>query len=477
MKLLQRWPLCAACITLLVGIAMGSTGARVVLLASVAFLLFLSLVGLVTSSRTPHLRAWLIVGMVLALGSLYGAARTMHAPMIVELFDVRSASATVVSNSAIHGSSQRAYLDLRLVAHEQSIRVRARIPAEHSIRYGDVVTVSGTLMPPRDDETFYETGFLHAHHARGTLQVEELELAGERAGNPLLRALHDVRSLLLARLEGIRTPERSVIAGVILGEASALPDWLEEAFRRTGTTHMLVASGANVVVLAWMVEHLLAIFGVRIRMLLTSVLLVGFVVITGGDASILRAVLLYLIVLLAALTGRRVHMPTLIAVVATAMALVTPWAILYDASFQLSFAAVIGLVVLSDWLAEYLPTWWLKEFLAPTVAAQLATLPIILFSFGQLSIVAPLVNLVVGPIVLPLMVAGIGTLLAPWLSFIPWLAEGIARLLVLLVRLGASVPWASITTETQRLLWSVVAVLVFAAVLFLRYRRPTKKEG
>ncbi len=471
------WPLLWCCLVFLAGIAIGSTGVPTVALIACGLFVALGLVGVVSSAQLPVLRAVIVAGLVFACGMLFGAVRTLQTPMVNAPLEVRAATATAVSDGARTATTQRLYLDLQLAPTEPKIRVRARVPSDTAIRYGEVLTVSGQLLPPRDSSSFHETGFLRAHHARGILEVEELELVGERRGNAVLRWLHDVQTYLLGRLRVIRTPERSIVSGVLLGESGALPDWLSEAFRQTGTTHMLVASGANVALLAWMVEHLLAVFGIRVRMFLTSLLLLGFVVITGGDASIVRAVFLYLVVLLAAVSGRRVHLPTLLAVVATAMAVYTPWSILYDASFQLSFAAVAGLLIFSDWIARWLPTWWLQEFLAPTLAAQVATLPILLFSFGQLSIVAPLTNLLAGPIILPIMVGGIATLIAPWSRFLPWLTEGIAKLLLGIVSVGARLPWASVTTDTHRLLWSGIALGLFVVLLVLRYRWPKEARG
>ena len=476
MKQFRSWPLLWSSSALLIGIALGSTGYHLALQIVLSVLCVLGLIGCFLSLvRNLWWRDVVVLGLLIALGASYAAVRTATRPLIVASIEVRDVSAVVVSSSSVTSTGQRLFIDLLDLDSGAPIRVRATLRGTDQLRYGELITISGFLEPPRDSPQFHETGYLRAHHAQGTILADTVELIGERRGNIVLRALHDTQTRLLGRLRTIHAPERAVVAGIVLGENGLLPEWLEEAFRQTGTTHMLVASGSNVAILAWMIEHLLAVFGLRFRLFITSLLLLGFVVMTGGDASIVRAVVLYLIVILATLCGRRVHLPTLVAGVALGMALYTPWIVVYDASFQLSFAAVLGLIILSDWFATRLPTWWLKEFLAPTLAAQVATLPILLFSFGQLSVVAPIVNLLTVPLVLPIMAGGIVTLVLPWSRFIPWLTEGVTALLLWIVSTGARIPWASVTTETHRLLWSSIALAILVGLVFVRYR--TGRDG
>ena len=457
------------------GLAVGSLGRPIILILGFVVLIGVGLLGLMLSwISAPAWRDLLVISLLVALGVIYSAVRTATFSMYTKETTITNARAIVVSNAAFSGNEQKVYLDL--VDAGEVVRVRATLRTIDEFRYGDVLSIDGNLQSPRDDPSFNETGFLRAHGAHGKLVATKVAATGERAGNHFLQFLHDLRLVLLHRLRSISQPERQIVAGVVLGDVASLPAGLQESFRRTGTTHMLVASGANVAILAWMIERLFAGLGFRIGLLLTGLVVLSFVGMTGGDASILRAVVLYLILIIAKLSGRRVHGPTLVAFVALGMALINPWSILFNASFQLSFAAIIGLMVFSDWFASLLPTWWLKEFLVPTLAAEIATLPILLFSFGQLSIISPVVNLVALPLVTPIMIGGVATLFVPWLKPVSWLTEGITSVLLWLVAAGARLSWASVTTDTRRILWSSFALGLFMILCVARYRFGHKKE-
>lgn len=473
MKRLRAWPLMCGSLAALLGLALGSLGIANALIISLSYLVLVSFLGcLFVRFANTAVRWWLVMSLIMALSVLYASIRVATFPVVTQETELKGVRAIVVSTVVGAEESEQFYADIL----DQDVRTRVKVTlrAIQPFRYGDVILLDGNLVPPRDSATFNESGFLRAHGAHGRLLAMGAQTTGERIGNRALIAIHDFRSWLLRRLRGIAEPERQIVAGIVLGDATAMPARIQDAFRQTGTTHMLVASGANVAILAWMIERILAGFGRRAGLILTGIVIIAFAVIAGGEASIVRAVVLYLILILAKLSGRRVHVPTLLAAVAFGMVIWNPWTLLFNPSFQLSFAAIVGLMTLSNWFATWLPTWWLKEFLAPTLAAEVATLPILLFSFGQLSLIAPVINLVAVPLVMPIMVGGVVTLLAPGFRLLSWLTEGITTLLLWMVAAGARVSWASATTDSHRWLASAAAVTLFAILLILRYRSKPK---
>lgn len=418
------------------------------------------------------LRWWLVMSLIVALSVLYASLRSVTFPLVTQETELKGVRAIVVSTVVGADDSEQFYADI--LQDNTRTRVKVTLRAIQAFQYGEVILIDGTLVPPRDSSTFNESGFLRAHGAHGRLLAMSAQTTDERIGNRALIIFHDIRTWLLNRLHGIAEPERQIVAGIVLGDATAMPARIQDAFRQTGTTHMLVASGANVAILAWMIERILAGFGRRAGLILTGLVIIVFAVMAGGEASIVRAVLLYLILILAKLSGRRVHVPTILAAVAFGMVAWNPWTLLFNPSFQLSFAAIVGLMTLSNWFASRLPTWWLKEFLAPTLAAEVATLPILLFSFGQLSLIAPVINLIALPLVMPIMVGGVATLILPGFRLLVWATEGVTTLLLWIVEAGARVPWASATTDSHRLLASGSAMALFLILLVFRYRSKPK---
>jgi competence protein ComEC len=468
-KQFSAWPLLCGSIALISGIAVGSLGKPSAIFFSCIFITSLSLIGVAFSWVSEGVwRGWLIWSCLVALGIVYATLRTLAFPITNIEDKLVKVQAIVVSNGSFSNDNQQLYLDL--IDGHQRKRVRATLPTTDQFLYGQIITFSGSYITPRDDASFVESSFLRAHNAQGKIKATEVEATDIRVGNVFLQRMHDFRLILLDRMLGIRQPERQIVAGVVLGDTASLPVNIKESFRRAGTTHMLVASGANVAILAWIIERVFIGLGLHLSLFITGGALLSFVAMTGGEASIFRAVMLYLVLILAKLSGRRIHAPTLVTFVALVMAAINPWVILYDPSFQLSFAAVIGLLIFGEWFSNLLPTWWLKEFFAPTLAAEVVTLPILLYSFGQLSIISPIVNLISLPLITPIMIGGIITLFVPWFKIIPWLTEGITTVLLWIVAYGARLPWASLTTDTHRIAWSGMAFCVFCCLCLIRYR-------
>jgi competence protein ComEC len=197
------------------------------------------------------------------------------------------------------------------------------------------------------------------------------------------------------------------MSGVVLGDRSRLAGTqADDDFRTTGLTHLVAVSGSHLVVVAALVSACLAAFRTpRILNLGATVLASGaYVVATGVQASAVRAWVMALIVAVALGSGRRSD-PSAALCCAVCALLVSHPPVAFDLGFRLSVAAVAGLVAfgrLSDgWLAAILPAGlrWLSEPLALTFTAQAATLPLIASAFGTVSLVSPISNALVSPLV------------------------------------------------------------------------------
>ena len=179
-----------------------------------------------------------------------------------------------------------------------------------------------------------------------------------------------------------RLPETSaaLLAGLLLGERTALPRETDEGFRRAGVYHLLAVSGFNVALLASSVFATLALVGVPRRgaALAAGVVLIAFALVVGGQPSVLRATVMGLLLLLSVLLERESQVMNALALAALLLLLWDPGD-LHDPGFQLSFAATAGIIYLGPPLAERLSTWgwpvWLARSLAVSAGAQLAVTP------------------------------------------------------------------------------------------------------
>lgn len=469
MQLLRNWPVLVGGLALIAGVGFGTwldAGYASVVFAAAAAVALGG--GIAVATRQTALVGLATIVLLGIVGYGYALLRSTLSPSLVAERAVSDQRVTVVSAPEVEPTRSRAYVDT--VLDGQPVRLRATWTSPTEAQYGDVVRVTGVVLPPEVDSEFNERGFLLAHHAVGTLRAAAFEPTGEQAGSQVLRALHTFRRWLLVRLDAaLSAPQEAVVAGILLGEQSALPESIEADFRRTGTTHILVVSGSNVLVVAVIARLAFAVLGRRGSAVMAATVLLGFVVVTGADASVLRATALYLLVLLAELLGRRVHTATLLVAVALGLVLATPWALLYDISFQLSFAATFGLLVFGERFVGLIPAWLLPEYLAPTLAAELTTLPVLLYHFGTASMVAPLANLLVLPMVPAIMAGGSLSVIFPWLLPIAWATDGLVTVLLRVVAYLGQVPELALLAHHG--LWALgSAVGVLLVYLAVRHR-------
>ena len=235
-----------------------------------------------------------------------------------------------------------------------------------------------------------------------------LHLAGRRGG---LAGLVD-RLRLAARRHirtGLRSPVREVLEAMVLGDEQAVPDGTVADMQRSGLMHILAVSGENVVLLCGMGTFVLTLVGVprRLRSIVLIPAVVLYVIVTGATPSIVRAGVSGVVALLADLASRPTDGWFLWLAPAAFMLSRSP-AVLFDVSFQLSFAAVAGLLLLArplTRLLSFLPRA-LGEPAAITTAASLSTAPVSMATFGQTSLVAVPANIAGGFVLGPIMFLG-----------------------------------------------------------------------
>ncbi len=214
---------------------------------------------------------------------------------------------------------------------------------------------------------------------------------------------------------GMPAREAELARGFVLGEDERIDAGTVEDFRRAGLSHLLAVSGQNVALLALLAMPLLAAFGIPLRTRLVWILgaIVVYVPLAGAGPSILRAGVMGGVSVLATLAGRRSSRLYALALAAVVTLAVDP-GIGTDVGWQLSFAAVLGILVLARSLrvaiaARIGARGWrgaLAEGAAVTVAATLATAPLIAFHFESVSTTTLFANLLALPAVAPAMWLG-----------------------------------------------------------------------
>ncbi len=213
---------------------------------------------------------------------------------------------------------------------------------------------------------------------------------------------------------GVGMPQReaALARGFVLGEDERIDPLTREDFRRSGLAHLLAVSGQNVALLALLAMPLLALLGMPLRTRLVWVLaaIAVYVPLAGAGASIVRAGVMGALGVLATLGGRRGSRLYALLVAALVSLAIDP-GIAADVGWQLSFAAVLGILALATPLRRAIASrvgagGWRRALVdgaAMTIAATLATAPLIAFHFEGVSTTTLLANLLALPAIAPAM--------------------------------------------------------------------------
>jgi competence protein ComEC len=321
-----------------------------------------------------------------------------------------------------------------------------------AVHRGDRVAVSGVL---QDAPTFpgfdYRAYLLRQDLGSYMRQAQITVLEREADLSPLTRLERARREAgaLLARL--LPEPQAGLLRGILLNQRHALDAALAADFATTGTAHLIAISGANLTILIgivfWLTRRRL---GARWAAALALASIGLYTLFVGAEPPVVRAAIMGGLGLVGLGLGRATHAWTLLGAAALGMTLLNPLWVL-DIGFQLSFAAMVGLISLTPILLTRLHRVppGLREMLAATLAAQLCTDPLIVYHFGYLSLIGPPANLLTEPLLPFIMLTGMLTVFggALWLP----LGQGLAILcwvpltvLITIVQTAATMPWASL---------------------------------
>lgn len=355
-------------------------------------------------------------------------------------------------------------------------------------QYGDRISATGKIALPErfatdSDRTFNYPKYLLAHGVTHTMSFAEVAIIETGKGNPLVASLLSVKHYLVSGIKAaLPEPESALLAGLLVGEKQSLGEDITEAFRNAGVVHIIVLSGYNVALVINAVSFIVDSFLPRVAALSTAgIAIVAFALMTGASETTIRASVMALIVLLA----RFLHRPTdgirVLLIAAAGMALLNPYLVLYDLSYQLSILATLGLILFSDFFAKrmsWIPeTFALREIVATTIATQVTVLPLLVLSVGAVSIVSLFSNVLILPAVPAAMLIGfIAAMIASvsWLLAFPFslLAYAILHYIISVSVWFGSLPFSALLIPHEWT-WPTLLILtaLYAAVLYVFYKR------
>ncbi|HVE81147.1 MAG TPA: ComEC/Rec2 family competence protein [Candidatus Dormibacteraeota bacterium] len=258
--------------------------------------------------------------------------------------------------------------------------------------------------------------------------------------------------------------------GLLVGARGLIPRELQDQLTVVGLTHLIAVSGYNLTIIIQAVYRLLGRASNYIATAGSLWLIAGFLIVAGFSASIVRAAFVAVLGLAAAYYGRRVKPMTLIALPAAVTALIKPDYLIYDLGWQLSFLAFFGILVLAP-LAEsrlFKRPNAVTMLAAQSIAAHIMTFPLILLIFGNLSVVSPLANLLILPLIplAMLLSFSLGIVGMTFPIVAAWLGLPTAGLLAMIVGVVQWMNgWEGASAKYSADLWQVAALYIAIAVL------------
>jgi len=265
--------------------------------------------------------------------------------------------------------------------------------------YGDEVRVEGVIKKVPDEWR----GYFAKEDIFGLMNFPKITLVAKNQGSPLKAALLKLNIFIRYALKKVLPPEKAAfMTGLIIGETSEFSPEFKDKLRLTGTAHLVALSGYNIAVIASAAAMFFSFWlSRRWSFVLTMLVILAFVIMTGAESSVVRAAIMGFILLLANQVGQQYFLRNTLAAAALIMVLVNPKVLVFDIGFQLSFAAVLGIAYLRPWLQKILHMSddpgvfsWRSNFLT-TTAAQLAVLPIILANSGSFSFLSIFSNILI----------------------------------------------------------------------------------
>ncbi|HLC38790.1 MAG TPA: ComEC/Rec2 family competence protein [Patescibacteria group bacterium] len=476
---------------------------NLIMVLALIFLLIL----LISFWKDLQIRLMVIAGLFFLFGIFYSHFYEMRHPdqlsswqnqtvqiqgQIVKTPDIKSDQQQfVILTYRIHPENQK---DFQNAQGKILIKLR-RFP---EYQQGQWLEISGEILKPKSSSEFDYGQYLAKSEIYSLMsypKITEIEKPVDLKQNfvasswqALLSALSKAKQNFSQKINLILPePESSFLAGLLIGAKNSIPENLMSAFNLTGTTHIVVISGFNITIIIKVFMSLTKRWSKKLSIITAVLGVFLFTVMVGAEPPVVRAAVMAMFIIWAERLGRKSDISLALIITALLMVLINPRIIRADLGFQLSFMAVAGLIWFVPILENYFSRWRLypkipkiiTEPLLATLSAQILTTPLILFNFHRISVVAPIVNVLILPIIPLAMLLGFLAVMSSFIfiSFsqvVGWFSWLVLKYIILVVTNFAKIPFASLEqiTISSPILFSWYLLM---AVFLIWYYQKDKK--
>ena len=344
--------------------------------------------------------------------------------------------------------------------------------------YGDVLRIQGRLVKPIAKNNYGEFDYeLYLAQRRiftyvNIWQDKDIQKIGEERINLLISFSVYVRNKIKGIIGNlIDSPYDSLLIGMLLGEKTYLSPEVKDVFIESGIMHILAISGLHIGIITFALFVFFNFLHIpkRIKIISIIVILIMYASITGFRPSVVRASMMFSLLIMGKLINRRRNLYTSLFLAALIILLINPL-ILYDAGFLLSFIVTFFIIYLSPIFQELflkIPDW-IRKSLSVSIAAWLGIFPLSAYFFYKVSLIAIITNILIVPlagiaVILGFITFFMGLISIPLANLTANLNYYILTLITLLAKLFSSLPFSYIHIAQP----SIISIFLYYSLIFL----------
>jgi competence protein ComEC len=367
--------------------------------------------------------------------------------------------------------------------------VQVRAPLYPRFQRGDKVLLSGVVRVPKnfmthgDTKSFNYGEYLALHVIGSEMIYPHIELHNV-VGSPknFTTFLTHLRENFVTTISHyVDDPASTLASGMLFGDSSMSRE-LTQTFRVAGLSHIVVLSGFNIAILISFVLFICMFLPLILRVLIAGVFVIFFVLMVGGEVSVIRATLMSAVALVALLLGRAYTARQALLLSLLVIVLYEPSHLLSDVSLHLSFLATAGIIYASASLTKLftkIKSDTYREIVVTTCAAYGATLPYLMYTFGTVSLYALITNMLVLPMVpFMMLLTFLIVISAPWIPIlgmiIGYVCTTLGEVIIFIARSVEALPFASLQVSLSFQMMIGTYILIVALLYYVRTRKKNE---
>ena len=362
----------------------------------------------------------------------------------------------------------------------------------NNLKYGDIIKVEGNFKTPEIQRNFYGfdyNEYLKQKNIIGTIEIENYDLLKTNEKSIYIKLQNHINNIKNQLYEMLPKDIASIFTGIVIGDKTNIDENIIENFKNSSLSHVLAVSGMNISFLIMGVSIFNKITGKRKSFFLSIFIIIIYMIITGFSASIYRAGIMGILMLISKIIYRKSDIWTNLSTSLLILLLTNPF-LLFDIGLQLSYLGTIGIILFQKTIFKTLTKYTYKiksikysrskiknkiilkilEIISVTTSAQITITPILIYQFHSISTYFIISNLLVSIIIEPLFILSLIFLFSliifkPIASFLAVFIKIGYNLLIKISYIG-ELPKAQILLTRPHLISIIIYVIAFSGILF-----------